>query len=259
MILIVALALCSCSTASSVPVWKKAVEGDGPGNPDLLEMEPVEVRNLPKSRSGNRSEYVVFGQRYQVMDSAQGFVEEGPASWYGSKFHGRATASGEIYDMHRLTAAHKHLPLPTFVRVTRLDNARSIIVKVNDRGPFVDDRIIDLSYAAAVQLDILENGKAAVRIEALSTTPDEALVASPSSTELTRYVQLGAFKEADNASQLSREVSRATGLPVLVQFEQMLQLYRVRVGPLFDENSVLAALQALSLSGLQGHAVQQGS
>jgi len=264
----IAAALCGCSILSPTPAWKKAVAGDGPGNPDLLQVHHVEVQNLPKSRSGNRPEYEVFGQRYRVMDSARGFAEEGVASWYGSKFHGRATASGEIYDMHRLTAAHKHLPLPTFVRVTRLDNGQSIIVKVNDRGPFVGDRIIDLSYAAAVQLDMLHNGKAQVHIEALSMTPAEANLSSAAAApgnientdiEQSRYVQLGAFKEADNAHQLSVRAGQATGLPVSVQFESMQQLYRVRVGPLSDENSVLAAMDALFLSGLQGHAVRHGS
>ncbi len=164
----IATLVSGCTTVQAEPVWKQAVAGDGPGNPGLLVNEPLVVTNLPKSRSGNRPEYEVFGVRYAVLDSARHFREQGVASWYGSKFHGNATASGEIYDMHHLTAAHKHLPLPTFVRVTRQDNGASIVVKVNDRGPFVGDRIIDLSYAAASALDMIGSGKAVVTIEAIS-------------------------------------------------------------------------------------------
>ncbi len=151
------------------PAWVAAVAGDGPGNKALLSPNELEVKNLPKSRGGNRPKYTVFGQEYEVIDSAKGFAEWGVASWYGKKFHGRPTASGEVYDMHKLTAAHKHLPLPTFVRVTRLDNGQFVIVKVNDRGPFVKGRSIDLSFAAASHLGMLDNGSAYVYIEALSS------------------------------------------------------------------------------------------
>jgi len=127
-----------------------AIAGDGPGylRPEASP-EPVKVENLPKSARGNMSEYTVAGETYKVIGTAKGFVEQGGASWYGRKFHGRLTSSGETYDMYQMTAAHKSLPLPTFVRVTRTDNGASTIVKVNDRGPFVEGRIIDLSYQAA--------------------------------------------------------------------------------------------------------------
>jgi len=130
---------------------------------------PHYVRNLPKSRTGNMAQYTVFGKRYRVMDSAENFSEQGKASWYGKKFHGLKTSSGEIYDMYAMTAAHKHLPLPTYVRVTNMENGRNIVVKVNDRGPFVGTRIIDLSLAAAEALDMVEQGTAQVRVDALST------------------------------------------------------------------------------------------
>lgn len=130
---------------------------------------PEYVRNLPKSRTGNMAQYTVFGKQYRVMDSAANFTQSGKASWYGKKFHGRKTSSGEIYDMYAMTAAHKHLPIPTFVRVTNLENSKSIVVKVNDRGPFVGSRIIDLSFAAAQALDMAEQGVAQVRVDALST------------------------------------------------------------------------------------------
>ena len=123
----------------------------------------------PKSRFGNMSSYVVFGRRYYTKGTSRDFRERGVASWYGTKFHGRKTSSGEVYDMHAMTAAHKTLPLPSYVRVTNLENGRTAVVKVNDRGPFVGDRVIDLSYAAATKLGVVRNGTA--RVEIVSVDP----------------------------------------------------------------------------------------
>lgn len=143
--------------------------GDGPPRqaPDLSRVPDAVPRVEPRSRGGNPDSYEVFGRRYRVMDSSRGFVERGTASWYGRKFHGRKTSNGETYDMYRMTAAHKHLPLPTYVRVTNLDNQRSVVVRVNDRGPFHSDRIIDLSYAAASRLGILAKGTGRVELRAI--------------------------------------------------------------------------------------------
>ncbi len=118
----------------------------------------------PRSRYGNPAQYEVFGRIYRTNASSEGYEEKGLASWYGTKFHGRRTASGEIYDMFKMTAAHRHLPLPSHVEVTNLDNSKRVIVRVNDRGPFVDDRIIDLSYAAAHRLDMVDQGVARVHV-----------------------------------------------------------------------------------------------
>ncbi len=125
-------------------------------------------RDEPKSRYGNNPHYEVFGKRYRVMESSSGYTERGVASWYGRKFHGRLTSSREPYDMYAMTAAHKSLPLPTYVRVRNLSNNKSIVVRVNDRGPFVHNRIIDLSYAAALKLDMIENGTSLVEVSAIS-------------------------------------------------------------------------------------------
>lgn len=256
-LLLTVLVLTACTAFSPEPAWKKAVAGDGPGDPSLVVKQAVQVENLPRSRSGNKPEYEVFGTRYRVLDNAIGFQEQGLASWYGSKFHGRPTASGEIYDMHLLTAAHKHLPLPTFVRVTRLDNGQSLIVKVNDRGPFVGDRIIDLSYAAAVHLDMLGSGKAAVHIEALSAAPPDLVDATNSGVQNpSQYVQLGAFSDSDNADALGLQASSIGGLPpVSVDFNDSKQLYQVRIGPLHDADSIQLTLQTLSMSGLPGYLI----
>ncbi|MCG7599101.1 septal ring lytic transglycosylase RlpA family protein [Halomonas sp. McH1-25] len=135
--------------------------------PDVSNVPDAVPRVEPLARSGNRPSYEVWGKTYHVLPSADGYEKRGRASWYGEKFHGYATASGEIYDMYKMSAAHRSLPLPTYARVTNVDNDRSVIVKVNDRGPFHDDRLIDLSYAAAARLDILRNGTGHVRVEAI--------------------------------------------------------------------------------------------
>ena len=261
--------LAGCSTVTAEPVWKKAVAGDGPGDPERLgSSTEVVVENLPKSRSGNPQEYKVFGQAYTVMDSAKDFKERGVASWYGKKFHGRPTSSGELYDMHLMTAAHKSLPLPTFVRVTRIDNGQSLIVKVNDRGPFVDDRIIDLSYAAAVELGLLKQGKADVFIEALSTH-DPAIVADippvePAQTDIAsapekhekKFLQVGAYSEAANAEAMLDSLQGFLAeVPAEISHDAARNLFRVRIGPLTDPQSMRQAKGSLALAGVESYRV----
>ncbi len=179
LLLCLTLFLAACATAPDkqpdAPDTADEEQDRGPDvAPDLSDVEEPEPRDEPLSRFGNPATYEVFGQQYQVMDleDARDFTEEGVASWYGKKFHGRRTSSGEPYDMYTMTAAHPSLPLPTYVRVTNLDNGKSVIVRVNDRGPFADNRAIDLSYAAADRIDMLDGGTAPVRIEALSLAYD---------------------------------------------------------------------------------------
>jgi len=160
-----ALALAACATPRA-----PSPSRDGPPEKppaDLAAVPDAVPQQEPLSAHGNPDTYEVHGRRYTVLDSAHGFVQEGLASWYGRKFHGRLTSSGEPYDMYAMTAAHKRLPLPSYVRVTNLENDREIIVRVNDRGPFHPDRVIDLSYTAAVQLDMVGHGTA----RALTTQP----------------------------------------------------------------------------------------
>lgn len=155
-------------------------KGDGPPleQRDVSQIPDATPRWEPKAKSGNPRSYVIQGKRYYVMDSAVGYEAVGMASWYGKKFHGRKTSSGEVYDLYGMTAAHTALPLPTYVRVTRLGNSpytgRSIIVKVNDRGPFLGNRLIDLSYAAAKKLGIIRAGTAQVKVEAIIVPPNTA-------------------------------------------------------------------------------------
>lgn len=151
--------------------------------PDVACIPEPDVVDLPRSAVGNKSPYTVLGKQYQVMDKTKGYAEKGTASYYGSKFHGRLTSNREVYDMYAFTAAHKTLPLPSFARVTNLDNGESVVVRVNDRGPFHDGRVIDLSYAAAVRLGITQRGTGNVEVRALQPGEEPLLAAKPSRRE----------------------------------------------------------------------------
>jgi rare lipoprotein A len=236
---------------------------DGPGaDIDPATIEPAQPRAEPKSRYGNPESYVVFGQRYHVRDDATGYVAEGTASWYGSKFHGRRTSSGETYDMYALTAAHRSLPIPTYVRVTNLDNGKSLVVRVNDRGPFHGDRLIDLSYAAAVKLGFADSGTAPVRVRALSpgdgdeakarTASVQGDVPDEASQEGTIFIQVGAFAHFANAQEVRARVQGADVRPVEVSRGRTAdgeRIYRVRVGPVSasDQERILSALEGAGL------------
>lgn len=196
--------------------------------------------------------YVVFGERYYILGSSAGFAESGLASWYGPNFNGRPTATGETFDMHQMTAAHKSLPLPTMARVTNLANRRSIVVRVNDRGPFVDDRIIDLSYAAAVELDMIGPGTAPVEVVALNATAATA-EATPTTLpdEEIVYIQVGAFAELQNALNLVTQLEQSGFSSVTTQ-EIILNgdtLYRVKIGPLGREVNRVDLLDRLKIIG----------
>lgn len=202
-------------------------------------------RHEPLSARGNPESYAVNGKRYFVDLDTTGFKQRGIASWYGTKFHGRTTSSGEPYDMYKMTAAHKTLPLPSYVKVTNLRNQKQVIVKVNDRGPFVEDRIIDLSYAAAQKLDIARKGTAHVEIEVVkpanannpATIPDtigEQIRDAKGEQPNHYYVQLGAFAQRTHAEQLRNRLDQHAIAPVTItrQTKQDSILYLVRVGPL---------------------------
>ncbi len=209
--------------------------------PDLPE-DPI-PRPEPRSRYGNMPEYEVLGKTYRVMDSSRGYREQGVASWYGTKFHGRLTSNRETYDMFAMTAAHKTLPLPTYVEVRNLRNNKTIIVRVNDRGPFAHNRIIDLSYAAAMKLDMVDTGTALVEVRAIDFgAPSSGDRPTRASSEPPRdfsvpdnpgpvYVQVGAFGSRDNAERLYRRLQRANIGNVLVVTDSHKELFRVRIGP----------------------------
>jgi len=213
-----------------------------------------------KSKRGNPSSYVVFGKRYHVLDSSDGFVQRGIASWYGTKFHGRPTSSGEVYNMHAMTAAHKTLPIPVYVHVKNLDNGRSMVVRVNDRGPFVSGRIIDLSYAAAKKLGVDGPGTANVEISTVGpgrALPTSVVRAIPLSKDLQPdiplFIQMGSFSSHVNASNLVKnllDANESTAQISRLQTDGGLY-YRVRVGPLFDIDEANAIVRRLKGKGFQ--------
>lgn len=218
------------------------------------------IPKVERSKSGNPSSYVVFGKRYYVLDDAYGFVERGTASWYGRKFHGRKTSSGEIYNMHAMTAAHKTLPLPTYVRVKNLANGKSVVVKVNDRGPFVGDRIIDLSYAAAQKLGVIGPGTAEVEISAVSSANSKKRpVVRPIpltdnvAADVPLFIQTGSFSSEVNAHNMMQQLRAAKENAVTMSELQTAAglFYRVRVGPLYgidEANTVLRRLNGKGFS-----------
>lgn len=161
--------LLACGVVSHFVPGSRSASSDGAPDRVLADCD-IEIpipRVEPKSRGGNPATYTVHGKTYRVLDSSAGFVERGIASWYGTAFHGNLTSNGERYDMYAMSAAHKHLPLPTYVEVKNLDNNRRVIVRVNDRGPFISGRVIDLSYAAATKIGMLDRGTARVEVRAL--------------------------------------------------------------------------------------------
>lgn len=209
----------------------------------------------PPSKTGNAKTYTVFGESYTVMDNAAGFRQRGYASWYGKKFHGRKTASSERYDIYGMTAAHKTLPLPTYVRVTNLGNGKTAVVKVNDRGPFHSDRIIDLSYAAAAKLGIIGHGTAMVEIEALTpadntSAPTETAQSNAELKPIGRnaYLQVAAYADPINAVALREELRQHGIGPVEIRINdaETSPVHRVVVGPFSDETVAQETLRRLS-------------
>ena len=214
-------------------------------------------RAEPRARNGNPPFYDVLGKRYYVLSSSVGYWERGVASWYGPGFHKVRTSMGEPYDMYGMTAAHKTLPLPAYVQVTNLQNGRSVVVRVNDRGPFVGNRIIDLSYTAAAKLDMLHNGTAMVEIRTIDPATPPVLTASiatdTAALSPALFVQAGAFSDPANAQRMAEKLRGGSYGKVFVRDDQIAgrRMYRVRIGPVrnvaeFDR--VVAALERAGIS-----------
>lgn len=201
-----------------------------------------------KSRYGNPPSYVALGVRYHVLDTAEGYVERGLASWYGPNFHGRKTSSGEVFDMHQVSAAHKSLPLPTWVEVTHLETGRSITVRVNDRGPFKEGRIIDLSHQAALELGITGEGLAPVEVRTIQG-PESDTRAQASGP---RFLQLGAFAVRGNAESFMQKLRRQGLADLSVRTRQRARslLHRVLQGPLSDSAEFYRAVEKLEALGI---------
>ena len=213
------------------------------------EVRDVVPTAINRTMAGNRSPYEVLGKRYRVMSSEEGYFERGVASWYGEKFHGHKTSNGEIFDMYEVSAAHKSLPIPSFLKVTNLDNNRSIVVRVNDRGPFHGDRIIDLSYAAAVKLGYADRGTARVELEAIVVKGDapRERIEQPQLARVgggkiaNQYLQVGAYSMRGSAQEVAEQLQGLTRQPVRIEEVRSSQgqtLHRVRIGPLSDLTEV---------------------
>ena len=244
---------------------------------------PVDVSSVPdavpkvesKSRGGNKSTYKVLGKYYSVLSASDGYRESGGASWYGNKFHGHLTSNGEIYDMYKMTAAHKSLPIPTYVKVSNLKNGRQVIVRVNDRGPFHNGRIIDLSYAAASKLGMLRSGTAQVEVEAINpvTWNASTMIASSARTITPvtipepinsaaskgllvsgRYLQVGAYSLESSARKVANQLDNDFTLAAHVNNLERTsgKLFRVLLGPVSNLMEAENIVEKLAQRGFIG-------
>ncbi len=256
------------------------VRDSGPSGPvDVSHIPDAVPRVEPRSPGGNKSPYTVLGKTYRVVPSSKGYVQKGTASWYGQKFHGRRTSNGEIYNMYGMTAAHKSLPIPTYVQVTNLDNGRQVVVRVNDRGPFHGDRLIDLSYSAAKKLGFANKGTA--RVELVAIDPSQPYRAKkPNSSESLKssvtigatkpeqpklyelpdntYLQAGAFSSRERAEKYRKQLLALTEFPVDVSPlpRNKKTLFRVTVGPIVDNFKLQALRTLLKQKNLnEGHVI----
>lgn len=297
---VVCLGMLACSSQPKQPKPSEAdqrqasryqvAQDYGPETPlDVSHVPDAVPKVEPRTSAGNKSPYTVLGETYALLPADVPYVEEGLASWYGKKFHGHQTSNGEIYNMYGMTAAHKTLRIPTYVRVTNLDNQRSVIVRVNDRGPFHSDRIIDLSYAAARKLDYAERGTARVRVEAIdpeqwardnqSSTEAVAQAANqppklegatleqraplPESVEgyqlpANTFLQAGAFSSKDSANNLRDLLGGLTHYPVFVARANSNSMYRVRIGPISDNYDLMQIRELVfRKGGVRPHVVYQ--
>lgn len=267
------IVLISLLSACSSDRYQQKHDSTPTRTPSQAELKDALARAEPHSRGGNK-DYRVFGKPYKVLASAQGFEQTGTASWYGKKFHGHLTSNGEIYDMYTMSAAHKNLPLPTYLKVTNTANNKSVIVRVNDRGPFHQSRIIDLSYSAAYKLDMLKTGTAQVKITAItdfdkktgkvivpaikpassvvsSVTPALVKSAIPKQSALQKETTMGITTPYIQVLATSKkELAMNTAKKLEIQYKQQTSypehqgLYRIQIGPIGD----IATLNALLLS-----------
>jgi rare lipoprotein A len=262
----VAIGVAACF--SSPPHAERPAPASEPATqtePSPESVPEVVPRVEPRSRKGNPPFYDVLGKRYFVLSSSVGYLERGVASWYGPGFHKVRTSTGEFYDMYGMTAAHKTLPLPAYVRVTNLQNGRSIVVRVNDRGPFVGNRIIDLSYSAASKLDMLRKGTAMVEVRNIELPPSlDAPAAAAAAQAMTEtavpvavpnalFVQAGAFSDPKNAERLVDKLRGGGYGRVFVRDNEIAgrRMYRVRIGPVpgvAEYDRIVAALERAGIN-----------
>jgi len=258
LVLLGVILLVSCSFKAPKKELPPIVVVDGRPEhqaPDVSNIPNAAPRYEPWSPSVNPKSYRVLGKEYYVLASNKGYQKQGIASWYGTKFHNKKTATGEDYDMYAMTAAHKTLPIPSYARVTNLDNNRSIVVKINDRGPFHEQRIIDLSYVAAIKLGIEKAGTGRVEVTAVQA---KKTAGHSEAKHLKRvYLQIGAFKQKANAFKLQKKIAQSLSLSLrrvpINKIENSL-FYRVQVGPILsvdEADSMTEKLKRLAIHSTQ--------
>ena len=279
-----ALLFCVLLAACTNQVFAPS-DGAPRGNVDVNSIPDTIVKPVTRTAAGNKSPYTVLGKTYAVLDDSDGYVAEGTASWYGSKFHGRNTSNGEVFNMYDLTAAHKHLPIPTYAEITNLENGRKVTVRINDRGPFHGDRIIDLSWAAAAKLGFSNKGTARVKIVTLdpdtgtaprqvvaqqrtptpappaSPPPPVSLPPAPQPEALpapvllpqNSYYQVAAVSDRFGAAGLASDIEALTKYPVAIEWDERASspVYKVLVGPLRDRREINTLSTILELGGLE--------
>lgn len=258
-LIMAALALAGCGSSPVDHSSRYSISQDRApqGNFDVSGLADATPRYEAPRSAGNKSPYTVWGKSYRVLKSNERYVQRGTASWYGEKFHGHKTSNGETFDMYAMSAAHKNLRIPSYARVTNLDNGRSVVVRVNDRGPFHGDRLIDLSYAAAKKLDFLGSGTARVEVATINVRPDGSMTMAgraygdsqnqqPVATEVgsgnrSLFVQLGSFSQRDPAQTLLDRAKRIVGDPMRVRevVTATGRFHRVQVGPFSSEGDAL--------------------
>lgn len=277
--------LSGCSSSGHIPGDSGSDNRAAPGSRYSLKKDVAPERDIdvsmipnavpraePYSARGNKTPYVVWGKTYHVLDSHEGYSETGLASWYGQKFHGHETSNGEIYDMYKMTAAHKSLPIPSYVLVENLDNGAEVIVRVNDRGPFHSDRIIDLSYAAAKKLGYKDKGTAKVRVtgipvsgnlstpapqpesSGMNSRPEITSTPLPPQSAGQYFVQVGAFSEQERAQAFRASISDRISGDTRVHSEGLglLARHKVWAGPFESREVAEGQLENIKRAGFFG-------
>lgn len=249
-LLIIMLSACSSTPTSSKKGAYYLDDGPPESSVDLARVKDAIPRSEPLSSTGNKP-YVVFGKHYVPLKTNKGFRQKGVASWYGKKFHGKRTSSGEPYDMYKMTAAHTVLPIPSYAKVTNISNGRSVIVRVNDRGPFKHNRAMDLSYAAALKLDVVETGTAPVEIIAVGENAAVSKNKTLTSAEQRVFIQLGAYSNQHAAYSIQQRLLADGYTDIVVNRVEQgnHSIYRVRLGPLKNQGDLDFLLADLHHAG----------
>ncbi|MBU2898443.1 septal ring lytic transglycosylase RlpA family protein [Vibrio hepatarius] len=238
-----AIVLSGCSSA---PSKRYSIDDDlAPNSPISVDhIEDAHPQYEPYSVGGNR-DYTLRGQNYSIIKEPQGFKQEGIASWYGKKFHGHLTSNGEVYDMYSMSAAHKTLPIPSYVKVTNKDNGRTTVVRINDRGPFHHGRVIDLSYAAAAKLDVIRTGTANIKLEVISV---EKPSAKHKQKALPKFVvQVASSQHEDRIRTLAKDLSQKLSVKTYINSDK--SMHRVFLGPFDDYMLTQKTLEQVKILG----------